>query len=450
MAEQITRICDASTAVSDTHPEAAAAPRAVWSAIDAAATPVSSLIITAGLVRALTPESYGLLVVALAASGLSLAVNPAIAATTTKFVSEARGRKSTAGRSAASVITASLIAAVAIDLVLLAAAILFRDSLGHLLFGAYADVHPAEAGSLLILAVLAISIQQVDAVLAAAIKGMERFRRQALLEIGSRMVLAAAVTAAAAATVNVEIVLLAQCVVCALSALVRAGALQRLLPGSRLFALPDRSEVSAVLRYGSWMWVSAIAGVVYSNADRVIVGRVLGAAAAGQFNVYVQLAQLVHYIPGSLFAFSFPAFSRLAGRGRESHAEIARSYRTYSTLVVGIALAIAMSILVGRVGLLGALVGRVFDPRHAGQTLTLLVAGFFLLSFNIVPYYLLLALGGSRPVSLIGTGSVLAALASMAVLIPLYGLTGAALGRLVYGLGCLLLIERARRYLSDT
>lgn len=433
----------------DTEPETAVAPRAMWSAIDAAAAPGASLLITAALVRTLSPEDYGLLVIALAASGLSLAVNPAIAATTTKFVSETRGRKSDAGHSAASVITASLIAAVAIDLVLLAGAILFRDSLAHLLFGARADGHPLEAGSLLILAVLAISIQQVDAVVAAAIRGMERFRRQALLEIGSRIVLAACVTAAAGITSNVQMVLLAQCVACAASALVRAEALRRLLPGYRLFALPGRSELAAVLRYGSWMWGSAIAGVVYFNADRVIVGRVFGAAAAGQLNVYVQLAQLVHFIPSSLFAFSFPAFSRLAGRGKDGRSEIVRSHRAYWAFIVGIALAIALFILVWRTELLTVLAGRSFEHGQDGLTLTLLVAGFFLLSFNVASYYLLLALGGSRPVSLVTTGSMLVALISMAVLIPRYGLAGAAMARLVFGVGSLLLIDRGRRILRN-
>jgi hypothetical protein len=53
-----------------------AAARAFWSGLDAAAYPIATLAMLAGLVRALTPSDYGILVLALAASGLSLAINP--------------------------------------------------------------------------------------------------------------------------------------------------------------------------------------------------------------------------------------------------------------------------------------------------------------------------------------------------------------------------------------
>ena len=59
--------------------EPVAAMRALWSALDAAATPASTLLTLAALVRALSVADYGILVIALAASGLSMAINPAIA-----------------------------------------------------------------------------------------------------------------------------------------------------------------------------------------------------------------------------------------------------------------------------------------------------------------------------------------------------------------------------------
>ena len=170
---------------------------------------------TAGLVRALSASDYGVLIIALAASGLSTAVNPAIAATTTKFVSEARGREDAPGRTAAGVITASLIAVVLIDVVLLAIAFVLRDQLAQLVFGAASN--RSNVGSLLLLAVLAVSLQQVDSVLAAAIRGLERFSHQAVAEICSRLALTAVLVATAWLTGNLQWVLIGQCVICALS-----------------------------------------------------------------------------------------------------------------------------------------------------------------------------------------------------------------------------------------
>jgi O-antigen/teichoic acid export membrane protein len=418
--------------------------RAIWSAVDAAAAPVSALIMTAGLVRALSASDYGVLIIALAASGLSTAINPAIAATTTKFVSEARGREDAPGHTAAGVITASLIAVVLIDVVLLAIAFVLRDQLAQLVFGAASN--RSNVGSLLLLAVLAVSLQQVDSVLAAAIRGLERFSHQAVAEICSRLALTAVLVATAWLTGNLQWVLIGQCVICALSGLARAALLRALLPERRILSLPARAEFAAIFHYGAWMWVSAIAGVAYLNGDRIIVGHVLGAAAAGQYNVYVQIAQLTHYVPSSLFAFSFPAFSRLGARGGDGRAQISRSYRRYRVTIIATALSLALVIVLARQPLLSLFAGNAF-AREQDILMGLLVASFFLLACNVASYYLLLALGASKPVSLISTGSMLLALALTVILVPAYGLNGAAVGRLAYGLGTLALLERAQRVL---
>src|ERR1700722_19980135 len=116
--------------------ESVAATRALWSALDAAATPASTLAILAALVRTLSASDYGILVIALAASGLSMAVNPAIAAATTKFISELSGQRDAGGRTVAGVITVSLLTVSIIDLVLLIGTAVFNEPLSRWAFGA--------------------------------------------------------------------------------------------------------------------------------------------------------------------------------------------------------------------------------------------------------------------------------------------------------------------------
>ena len=79
----------------------------------------------------------------------------------------------------------------------------------------------------------------------------------------------------------------------------------------------------------------------------------------------------------------------------------------------------------------------------------LLAANFLLLSVTAVPYYLLLALGKSRLVSLTTSGWMCVSLLLMVVLIPRYGLAGAAAARLAYGLGTVSFIARAHRLLNS-
>jgi O-antigen/teichoic acid export membrane protein len=415
--------------------------RAAWSAIDAVANPVSTLVMLAGLVRTLSAADYGTLVIALAASGLSMAVNPAIAATTTKFVSEYSGRKSVGGRTVAGVITTSLIAVVAIDLILLLGTAIFVEPISGWVFGN--SVSGAQGrNNLLLLAVLAVGIQQVDVVLVAAIRGLERFRRQALIEIVSRALLTAAVVITAWYTRSIYHVLFAQCVVCLISLAVRAAFLRALLPDRRLFQLSAGVDVVQLLQYGGWMWLIAIAGAAYTSVDRIIIGRDFGPATAGQYNIYVQIAQLIHFIPSSLFAFSLPAFSRLAAQGGSG--TIARTYRSYLAVIGVTAIGIAAALIWLWPLLLKVLTGSVSDGGQRAAS-DILIINFLLLAFNIAPYYLLLAMGRSKTVSIVTTASILVSLAFTAILIPAYGLKGAAIARLIYGVGSLALLERAYR-----
>lgn len=426
--------------------EPVAKTRALWSALDAAATPGFTLVSLAVLVRALSASDYGLLVMALAASGLSLAINPAIAATTTKFVSELSGHRNSGGGTIAGVITISLLTVAVIDLVILLGTAVFSESLSRWVFGdgVASDRH---VGQVLLLAVLSVAIQQIDAVLAAAIRGMERFRRQALIEMFSRGTLTAVIIYVAWYSRSVNMVLIAQSAVYFASVLVRAVALRELLPGKRLFETTSRVAADRIIRYGGWMWLSALAGVAYTSADRIIIGRSLGAAAAGQYNVYLQLTQVIHFIPSSVFAFSLPAFSRLAVQGSTGRGEIGRTYQSYLRVISVAAVGIGAAMMASWPFLLKVFAGPGSASGQIGVPM-LLTLNFLLLACNVAPYYLLIALGHARIVSMITTISMLAALVLMAVLIPRYGMEGAALARLAYGVGALLLLWNARRLLK--
>jgi O-antigen/teichoic acid export membrane protein len=150
-----------------------------------------------------------------------------------------------------------------------------------------------------------------------------------------------------------------------------------------------------------------------------------------------------------VFAFSFPAFSRLASQGSTRNREIAKSYRSYLLAVSVSALGIASAMMVFWPFILRILAGSSFGDGRLGAP-GLLTLNFFLLACNVAPYYLLLALGHARSVSMITTLSMLAALALMALLIPRYGLEGAALARLAYGVGSLILLQRAHYVLKRT
>jgi O-antigen/teichoic acid export membrane protein len=419
--------------------ESEPALRAVWSAVDAAANPVSMLVMLAGLVRTLGAVDYGIIAIALAASGITMAVNSAIALTTTKLVSEVAARRDFPHGSVAGLIMAALGVVVAIDVALIGCVAWWREPLSHQLFG---QTGPSQGlATVLLLAMSAVGIQQIDAVVGAAIRGLERFRRQALIELSMRVALTATVILVAWRSTSVTAVLVAQCLVQATFVLIRALALRELMPERRLFVRSSKRQVIALLRHGGWLWLAATAGVVYTNGDRIVIGRLFGPAVAGVYSIYVQISQLIHFVPSNLFAFSLSEFSRMDAAGVR-RADIARTYRRYFFAACTCALLLALPLMVFWPLAVRGFAANV-PPVIPSATFTLLALNFLLLSANAVPYYLLLALGRARTVSLASSGCMVISLLLMVALTRHYGAVGTAAARLAYGLGTLSFIVKA-------
>lgn len=386
------------------------------------------------------------MVVALAISNLSGAIVPAIAMTTTKFVSQLRGAESAQREAMARAVTASLVAVLLIDVALLVLVLSFSQSLSRLLFGEAASGR-AGVPDVLILSVLVVCAQQLDGVFSAVMRGLECFRAQAIYEVSSKALLIVAVVFAAFRYGNVEAVLLAYFGVLAAAAVGRMLLVQAAMKPSVAFIMPHYADARRLLSFGGWMSLTVISGAAFFTVDRIIVGRLMGLAAAGEFALYSQLAQLCHFIPSSAFAFVFPLFSRLVGGGIKQVSELRKRYEGYRRLIVGSAALLALALLAAGQRLVELVTGSDSSTVDLA-TYFLLVAGFAALSFNVAPYFLLLALGRSRRVSLTNTISVLVMLVFTFALVPTWGVFGAAAARFGYVFGTLTLMRPAARGLA--
>jgi len=419
--------------------------RALWSAIDAVSSPASSLAIAAGLVRTLGTKEYGVLIIALAVSNLSAALIPAISSATTKFVSAASGHRNANG-AVSRILISSLLTVAAIDVSLLLATYFFRHALAGLVFGPAMAGGTPGIGAVMSLAVASICLQQLDGVFAATLKGLEFFGRQAMAEVLSRALLVTAALTTAWLTRDVKWVLTAYCAASAISGAGRALVVATLMGGRFPFSLPNRTDFSRLFHFGGWMWLNVLATIAYGTVDRIILGRERGTAAAAEFNIYLQFSQLIHFVPASLFAFSYPVFSRLGVDRMQNIAQVRHLYHRYFKAAVGIAVLLAVLIVTFRHPLFKLVGGREF-PLHDGPLVSL-VLGFLLLSMNVVPYCLCLGLGTSRSVSLITSISMLLSVIATVFLIPAFGMEGAAIARLVYGIGALTLLLHAHELLK--
>jgi O-antigen/teichoic acid export membrane protein len=163
-----------------------------------------------------------------------------------------------------------------------------------------------------------------------------------------------------------------------------------------------------------------------------------------EFNVYMQLAQLVHFIPASLFAFAYPVFGALSVNVRSHTTQIKFLFSRYFVRCVGISLSMAAALLLLMRPLLRGLTAGALPLSHE-SAFVLLVVNFALLSVSIVPYYATLGLGSARSVSLITSISTLVSVGITVILTPRMGLEGAVFAKLAYSLGALSLYVLVHR-----
>jgi O-antigen/teichoic acid export membrane protein len=176
--------------------------------------------------------------------------------------------------------------------------------------------------------------------------------------------------------------------------------------------------------------LQSLAATLFGQADKFIIGAMLGTAAAGRYAICVQLAAVVHMIAAAAFNFLFPQFSRLHQAGEIS--DLRRVFRQGMAINLALVAVLALPLLVGSKFILSLWMGRSF-ALESWTVLFFLTVGYALLAVNVVPYFALLGTGRIRFACVANLVGGLALMIAAVVLIPVLGLNGAALGRLVYG-----------------
>jgi O-antigen/teichoic acid export membrane protein len=182
--------------------------------------------------------------------------------------------------------------------------------------------------------------------------------------------------------------------------------------------------------FGAFTWLQALIGSVFSQADRMLVASMLGPAAVGYYGVCIQAGQPIHGLAASGCNVLFPHLSaRLEGEGNTAiRSTISRAIRLNVAVVMALALPLA---LFSRT-ILTHWMGAEF-AKHASVSLSLVALSFACLAFNIPGHYALMAMGRVQYLAGLNFVGMTVSLAIALLLIPRFGIAGAALGRLAYG-----------------
>ncbi len=407
------------------------ASRVSWALSDAVVGPVLLLLLSPFLLRHLGAEGFGLWALAVAVSGIGSLASLGVGIATTKHVSADLG--SAAHGAALAVTRAAVAVAGTTGALLVLLGMLASPWLAEL---AFARMGPRpQVATALVLGVALLVIQEIDAVFAGALRGAQRFDRAAQAELIARPVWAACVAATAWQTQDTTSTLLTSVAVNALKAVVKSALAWGALGGLCAFPAFDPAQIRRVVHFGKWVSLQGVGVVLFSVADRMLVGALLGAADLARYSICLQLTQFVHTLQGAALQ---PIVPWVSG----TRTDAARLARLKRLSVTGGAACLVLPVAGALVA--PAILALWIDPAFAEANrslVTWLFASAAVLSFGIPAYYLLVGLGQIWVAGVQAVASGVLGLATALVFSSL-GIVAFAAGRMVYAVLALWLLLR--------
>ncbi len=276
---------------------------------------------------------------------------------------------------------------------------------------------------------LLIVLKSVESVFICAHRAFERYAPAVRTSVATRLTTTLVCVALAVRGYGVPALMAVTFVLVAGGVIIQWAALRHL--GSGLFKPAfDRTVYRTLSSFGVFSWLQAISGVIFSQADRLLLGVTLGASAVSYYGICVQITQPIHGLTAAGLHFLFPHLAL-----RFASSDVSRVRRPiFLALTCNVLMAATLAVTVLLFG--PSLLQHWISPAFAAQSaalLPLLTAGFTLLALNVTGHYTLLALGRIRLVTALNVIGGIAMLIAMTPLIRVFGISGAALARLCYG-----------------
>jgi O-antigen/teichoic acid export membrane protein len=417
------------------------ASNAAYSIAEYIAQPAAMLLAAPFLVHRLGLPQFGIWMLVSAILGSVGILSTGFGDATVKYVSAYRGQNNPRGveRTIRATLTINATLGCFFGLLLW----LWAPFLVQSVFKIEPQLKNASIRSIEIAAVILL-LRSSESVFVSTLRAFERFGPAVKLNVFLRSVVVVSAVVLAALGHGVVDIMLATLFWSALVVVLQAVAARRVAGPFNVFPTLQPEAVREVANFGCFSWLQALAAVAFNHADRFVVGAMLGTAPVAVYVLCVQATQPIHGLGAAAFNFLFPHLSSRYGAG-----EIDAPRRVFRlALLSSIALSLTLAaplILLGK-PLLTIWMGVAF-ARQASLILGILAIAYAILAINVVPHYTLLALGNVRFVSTVNVVAGVVSLCAAVLLIPSFGLAGAAFSRLLYGCVTGLLFVKARNNL---
>jgi O-antigen/teichoic acid export membrane protein len=419
-------------------------PNAAWGIIDYAAYPIAMLLATPMLLRHLGTTQYGIWAVCTAVVSSGGIIASGFGDANIQYVATQRmtGDTSAITRAVRSMIAINLAFGSAIMLFSLA----FVPVLAHHITTADPSLYGPCVWSLRMSCVLML-VRALESVSISTQRAFEHYGRAIAISLALRILVIVLAAVIATFGYGVTGILVLTLTLTVLGTVAQFIHLKSLIDATTLWPAVDSESFKSLFGFGVFSCIQAFAAILFTQADRILAGAILGASAVTAYALCVQIAQPVYGLAAAGLHFLFPY---LAGKNAVvSVPKLRRAILIAFAVNALFVLAASIAVFVAGRPFLSAWVGKELAVQ-ANIVLSPIIWSFALLGLNVTGYYALLALGRVRLVTWINLlgGSLM--LLSMLRLVPRYGIRGIAMSRLVYGILSLAIYFPLARILFPT
>lgn len=288
-------------------------------------------------------------------------------------------------------------------------------------------------------------LRSVESVFVSTLRGFEQYAPTVRINAVVRIMIVTSAVILAAFSHGVVAIMLSTLLWSAVGVALQLGAARRVAGWFSVLPTLRYPPLREVFAFGGFSWLQALAGLGFNYADRLLVGILLGTAPVAIYVLCVQASQPIHGLCAAIFNFLFPHIS--SRHEREGAASTRRIFHLAFWCNLGVSLALAAPLAWFAKPILRLWMG----AQIAGEgelCLRILALAYVGLALNVIPHYTLLALRQAKYVSLVNLAGAALSMGAASLLIHSWGLKGAALARLPYGVMTLVLFLRVRKTLA--
>jgi O-antigen/teichoic acid export membrane protein len=406
---------------------------AAYGVLDYAAYPIGMLLVAPVVMHKLGAAEYGIWTVATAAASIGGIIASGFGDANIQHVASLRGS------GIRSALEDSVRNMMGINLLLGGAMALIGFLLAPYVAAHIVAADPGKQRDCLVslrIASVHMLVRAIESVSISTQRAFQLYGASVRISIGVRVLSLAVAASLASMGQGTSCIMTATGVLLTLGTWAQLLRLRQFLGAACLWPAFDRETVKVLFGFGVFSWLQAVAGVLFGQIDRLLIGVSLGAAAVASYTLCVQLAQPIFGLTASGLHFLFPY---LSGRVATFSTEALKRtlLRAFLCNLLLVSVGVAFLLLFGE-RMLHAWVGQAVG-QSAASILTLVTVGSALLGLSVTGTYALLALGRVRTVTCISLAGGAAMLSLMPWLLHRDGIHGLVTARLCYGSFSLLL-----------